>query len=249
MRKMFLFVLVIFALLASLGLSAVMAQEATPLPFGEYVEGELSSSTYEVFYSFEGSAGDVVSIEMFPKPGTYDLDPYIFLRDPSGQNIGENDDFGYPLSLVVAELPADGTYTILATRSGGSTGSSEGAYWIRVNQVELATPGSTYEATIQSDSEQDTPNLYFLRPAESGPVTIGFSQTVGDLFASVQVVTMDEDFGFAETVAELGNTSKVSSASMTLELEGGKLYVIRVDRSFLSFVFEESEATVTITIS
>lgn len=248
MRKMSLLVLVIAALLGIFSVGIVAAQDATPLVFDEYVEGELSNRAYEVKYTFEGNSGDVISIEMLPKPGTYDLDPYIILRNSEGDVLAENDDFGYPLSLIVAELPADGTYTILATRSGGSTGSSEGEYWLRVKHAVVAESGSALEATIYSDSDKDVPNLFVLRPTESGPVTITYSQTVGELFGSMEISTVDLTYGGQERIAELGNTSKVSKATLELELEGGIFYIINVSRSFSSFVFDEAEATITIGI-
>lgn len=248
MRKTVLFTLMAAALLMVMGMSVTAAQDKTPIEFGEYVEGEISNKDYEFKYTFEGEKGQLISVEMLPTPGTYDLDPYIILRDSDGDVIAENDDFGYPLSLVVAELPANETYTILATRSSGSTGSSEGGYWLRVNKVEPVTSGAKLEATITSDSEKETPNYYILRPEKSGPVTIGFSQDVNELFASVKVSTWNLDFGGEDTVAELGNTARVSQASLTVDLEADTFYVLRVERSFSSYSFDVEEATVQVTV-
>ncbi|MBL8119152.1 MAG: hypothetical protein JNJ78_16575 [Anaerolineae bacterium] len=245
MRKIVLFTLIL-ALLSIAGVNMIAAQDATALEFGQYVEGEITSNDYEFRYTFNGSAGDVVSVEMFPKPGTYDIDGYIFLRDPDGDVVAENDDYGYPLSLVVAELPADGEYTIVATRSGGSTGSSEGTYWLRVSQVEIVEPGSSVEATITSNYDEELPNLFYLKPEASGPVTITFAQEVSELFGSLEVSGWDE-YGKV-TFANLDNTAKVSAATITLDLEAGEFYVLNVARSFSSYVFDEVESVVTITV-
>ena len=85
-------------------------------------------------------------------------------------------------------------------------------------------------------------------PAMSGPVTIGFSQDVNELFASVKVSTWNLDFGGEDTVAELGNTARVSQASLTVDLEADTFYVLRVERSFSSYSFDVEEATVQVTV-
>lgn len=246
MRKTILFTLLAVALL--MGMSITAAQDKASLAFGEFVEGEITNKAYEVKYVFKGEKGQIVSIQMLPTPGTYDLDPYLILRDSDGDILAENDDFGYPLALVVAELPANETYTVLATRNGGSTGESVGGFWLRADQVEPVKSGAKLEATITSNSEAETPNFFILRPEKSGPMTIGFSQDVGELFASLKVSTWNVDFGGEETVAELGNTAKVSQASLTVDLAADVFYVLRVDRSFGSFAFDAVDATIQVTV-
>ncbi|MEZ4669467.1 MAG: hypothetical protein R3E39_16290 [Anaerolineae bacterium] len=248
MRKTLLFTLMAAVLLSLLGMSMVAAQDKTPITFGEYVEGSITNKDYEFKYTFEGEKGQIVAVEMLPTPGTYDLDPYIILRDSDGDVLAENDDFGYPLSLVVAELPANETYTILATRSSGSTGTSEGSYWLKASLVEPVTSGAKIEATIVSDSEKATPNYYIMRPESSGPLTVGFSQDISDLFASVKVSTWNTSYGGEDTIAELDNTAKVTNASFTVDLDGGTFYVLRVDRAFGSYSFVVDEATVKVTL-
>src|SRR5574337_1217495 len=119
MRKVFIVGFILLTLLSVLGISAVAAQDKTPIEFGQWVEGTLSDATYEAKYTFSGTKGQIILVEMIPKPGTYDLDPALVLRNSDGDIIGQNDDFSYPLSVVVAELASDDTFTVLATRSGG----------------------------------------------------------------------------------------------------------------------------------
>jgi hypothetical protein len=62
--------------------------------------------------SFEGRRGALVTITVRHPPGE-DTDPYVWLRDPDGRRIAEDDDSGGNLdSLIIAELPADGTYEV-----------------------------------------------------------------------------------------------------------------------------------------
>lgn len=238
----------VFLVTVVFGVAVVAAQDKTPIELGAWTEGELTNNEYEIKYTFSGKAGQIVSVEMMPKPGTYDLDPYIVLRDSDGDVLGQNDDFSYPLALVVAELPADEEYTVLATRSGGSTGSSEGAFWVRVSQVELVEKGASLEATLTSNSEKAVPSVFVIRPPENSSYKIGFSQEVGDLTAALRVIQWDgSDYG-GTNVISLDDTSKVSEATFTVQLDGGGFYAIVVREGF-SFVFDEVEATVNVTVN
>ncbi|MBN8620589.1 MAG: hypothetical protein J0L63_16875, partial [Anaerolineae bacterium] len=71
-------------------------------------------------------------------------------------------------------------------------------------------------------------------------------QEVGDLFGSLEVSGWDE-YGKV-TFANLDNTAKVSTATITLDLEAGEFYVLNVARSFGSYVFDEVEAVITLTV-
>lgn len=248
MRKTFLLTLMTVALLMLVSMSVATAQDKTPIDLGKFVEGEISNKEYEIKYTFKGEKGEIVSVQMLPAAGTYDLDPYLILRDSDGDILAENDDFGYPMALVVVELPANETYTILATRNGGSTGESVGGFRIRVDKVEPVTSGAKLEATILSDSEKEVPNFFILHPAKSGSVTIGFSQDVNELFGSLKVSTWNVDYGGEEIIAELGNTAKISRANLTVDLESDRFYVIRVERSYSSYAYDIDEATILVTV-
>lgn len=248
MRKTLIMSMLLVVIMGVFGIGMAAAQDKIAIEPGQYVEGELTNSAYEVKYTFEGKAGQLVMVEMLPKPGTYDLDPAVILRDSDGDILGQNDDWAYPLSLVVVELSSDEEYTILATRNGGSTGSSEGAYWIRLTFVEALTSGSKVEATLTSDSEKETPNLYVVRPTESGPVTFTLSQEPGDLYAALELAKWEDDSYGGTTAFELSDSATLTKASFTVNLEADTIYVLNVSRSFSAYSFDPVEATVTVGI-
>lgn len=240
--------LMILMLSAMMRVGSTAAQEApVPLTLDEFVEGTLTETDFEDTYTFAGEAGQLILIEMLPKPGTFDIDGYLSLADADGNVLAENDDFNFPLALVVAELPAGGDYTIRATRSGFSAGSTVGEYILRARAVEPLAAGTTVEATITSDLEADLPSLFVLRPAESGPVRLIFRQTVGDLYAALRVSRWQNN-SFSADLANLENTRRVAEAALTVELEAGGFYILSITRSFTSFVFEVVEATVSLTV-
>lgn len=80
---------------------------------GEIDEGDPQSRVYRGWYepvTFQGSAGDEVSVDM-----TSDDDTYLILLAPNGTVLAENDDFRGLDSHVEADLEVDGQYTIIAT--------------------------------------------------------------------------------------------------------------------------------------
>lgn len=73
----------------------------------------------EAVYTFAGQAGQVVTITL----DSEDFDPVLFLQTATGEEIAFNDDFGGSLnSRIVTELPADGTYRVVARSYSGNGG-------------------------------------------------------------------------------------------------------------------------------
>jgi hypothetical protein len=156
--------------------------------------------------------------------------------------------------LVVVQLPEDGDYTILATRSGGATGSSEGDYYLTVEKVEPLASGSTVEATLYSDYEKQVPSVFYLVPEEDGPVKLSYSQEISDLYGSLRIQetpdwSNDPSDSYYTYVLDLGDTTRVSDATFSLDLQAGHIYVIAINVGFGSYSFDTEEATVTLTVS
>ncbi|MCU4743621.1 hypothetical protein [Natronoglomus mannanivorans] len=98
------------------------------IEYGDTVSGELDETDrylesnfngYHETYSFEGSEGDVVSIEMRPED-KYANDADLNLYDPNDERIAYTSTFdGDEGNMVISreELPQDGEYTIVATSS------------------------------------------------------------------------------------------------------------------------------------
>lgn len=77
-------------------------------------------------HTFEGTAGNTVTIRMQSEA----FDTVLALLGPNGTELATNDDADRSLnSRIVYELPSNGTYTILARSFGGSGGT----YTVTVN--------------------------------------------------------------------------------------------------------------------
>lgn len=83
------------------------------------IETEGTIVPAESVHTFEGQAGQMVTIIL----ESADFDPVVTLQNAAGEEIAFNDDFGGSLnSRLVAELPANGTYRVVARSYSGGGG-------------------------------------------------------------------------------------------------------------------------------
>jgi thiol-disulfide isomerase/thioredoxin len=125
---------------------------ARAINYGATITSSISDEVYEEFYTFDGSAGDVVTIRMFNVTGTQ-LDTLLILQGPDGGELARNDDMSNVSSNSLIEeftLPQDGQYTIIATRYNGAEGETVGIYQLL---LRLTAPEGEEEA---ENSDTDT---------------------------------------------------------------------------------------------
>jgi hypothetical protein len=233
MRKALLLILAALFMVSVVGVTA--AQDATPLTLGEAVEGEITNDEFEILYSFEGSAGQVALIQMWQSPDAEEyVDTELILQGPSGSDIasGPGDPALYSQATIAMELPEDGTYTIIATRYEGRTGESVGPFVLVANIVEPLVAGSKVDATIYGyDSDlRNVPQQYVVQG--SGATKISFTQEIDDLFPDLKLYPWVDGEEYSTPLFTLDDTSKVSSAVVSVELEDGALYILTVRDSF-----------------
>jgi hypothetical protein len=101
---------------------AAMAQCGGGIGFWAQVAGEIPYGGASCPYTFFGSEGDTVTINMVRQEPS--LDPLLVLVDPGGAVVASDDDSGGDRnSLLSYRLPGSGTYTIIAGSYGnGSAG-------------------------------------------------------------------------------------------------------------------------------
>lgn len=230
MRSVTWMVSVLALCLGVLQAGVASAQEKTQLKLGEFVYGTINDQIYEVSYSFSGKKGDVVTLEMLPDPANHgDLNTAVELRDSSGETLAHNDLFSWPLSLVVAELPEDGMYQAVATRSDGSFGKTSGDYMFRLSFPTLVDRGTNIDAKVNSDVNAP-PLIYILRPVKDMPLQFNFRQQGGDLYASLTVLRWLPN-EYPETVVNLDGTSGLNRAQLFTDLTAGYFYVLVVQQA------------------
>ncbi|MBT9314939.1 trypsin-like peptidase domain-containing protein [Leptothoe spongobia] len=92
----------------------------------------LPDNSYFNAYTFEGHAGQRISIDM----NSNQVDSYLLLYGPNQEYLGENDNNGNSLNAhIEITLPTDGTYFVFANSSGAS---EQGQYELRISSLGSA---------------------------------------------------------------------------------------------------------------
>jgi hypothetical protein len=143
--------------------------------YGGAVDGELTPDVPAHIWEFEGQEGDHITIEMDALGG--ELDPYLLLLAMSEDDLlallelsdddlefleayttdtgsflaGDDDGGGDLNSLIATQLPADGTYYVVATSC--CTAGSSGEYLLALDFV----PGA--EPSAEQPPDDDTPYI------------------------------------------------------------------------------------------
>ncbi len=121
-----------------------------PLAYGQQVEGIVTDERPGAYYVFQAAANDQVVIHMAAQDG--DLDSFLYLYGPNGEIVGQDDDSGGSLDAELAVvIPAEGNYTILATRFGRQNGSSMGSYLLSLTSPSHAGSPSILEQSVQGE--------------------------------------------------------------------------------------------------
>lgn len=119
------------------GIEERLAQ-AVPLQAGALQTGLLTSADPVDVFSFAGSAGEVVNIELSATSGS--LDTLLQLLNSDGTVLAANDDLadGSSTNSAISDFAvlADGDYRIVATRYGKEVGGTEGHYEILLTSLE-----------------------------------------------------------------------------------------------------------------
>lgn len=107
------------------------------IEYNEEITGEITDDEYFVFFCFNGSEGDELTIDVHATSG--DLDTRLFLTDVEvTETLAENDDreSGNTDSLIEFTLEEDGAYLVAVGRYEGEEGTSEGEFELIIDGPE-----------------------------------------------------------------------------------------------------------------
>ncbi len=173
------------------GRTLTVTTTGTALRVGDVVSGEISDAQPRILYTIALEAGQSVTFTMERTSGQ--LDSYLILRDPNGDEVARNDDAaatvgssGLNAQIANYRVFIGGTYTLEATRWQQESGSSSGRFWLTVEQGVAPAAGQTLEVgsvvTGSIDAEQYAVEYPVVLTAGQA-VTFTMVRTDGDLDA------------------------------------------------------------------
>ena len=189
----------------------------SPITLGQTLTGALATGdcklddgTFIDFYSFNGTAGQPVSISL----NSTAFDTYLFLLDPEGNIIEQNDDSG---SGSNSRIPIDSGVIILPLT---------GQYRIGANSFDVAT--GAYSITLDP------------RAANCATTAINYNQTVSGMLTSSDCgVNFDQDFYYTDLYTFSGTAGQ--QISITMRSTAVDSYLILTPPSGVSPVFNDDD--------
>lgn len=198
-----LFALLILALVPSLALAQ---DDGGAIAYGDTVTGNITDDAPEVTFTFEGQAGDVITIAM--EAVESNLDSYLILRDAAGEQLAFNDDTSGTLNSLIGPyiVPEDGTYTVTATRCCGGSGNSTGAFELTLRAVVVPTIGADESFTVTLDAETPAEFAFFSAEDVADVVRVDAVRVNGDGAFSVEVSDQSGRGYFGRGIDQTGST-------------------------------------------
>jgi hypothetical protein len=238
------FLRVLLVATLALMLVAVVQAQDTPIAYGETVAGEISSRTFEVAYAFEGEAGDIALITLTPDDIYEGFDePALLLLNADGDVLVSIDAI-FANAILVHELEASGTYTIIATRQDGRSGESEGAYTLSLSRLDLLE----VNVPVEGSASATTSSTYAVR--SSTPVDLRYVYNSGALVPALVVNAINNEFAFDNNLDEVVTVTGSTITRVTVGIpETDTLYVVTVGVGPFYFSFSDEEETVEYTLT
>ncbi|HRE46947.1 MAG TPA: hypothetical protein PLD47_04420 [Aggregatilineales bacterium] len=160
--------------------SAPPEKPPIPLPIGETLSGTIHAEAVTVTYVISGRVGESLVIHMDAAAGSA-LDPALILLAPDGRRLAQNDDRAS--GLVQATIPytftKEGRYTVIATRSGGESGTTSGDYTLRVERRAVAatlTPHGELASETPSAAQTAVPAITSIAYGASAQGTLSSAE-------------------------------------------------------------------------
>lgn len=223
--------LIVLFMLILLLLPVVLVQAQEALEPGTILNGEITDATFEIEYTFTGVADSVIVVEMNAVDTFGELDsPILILLDSSGSVVVDTtNNFDYGRAILVTQLPADDTYTLLATRQDGRAGTSLGEYTLELIVPSLIASGEKATGSVSSEGRPE----YYVINADSDFV-LNYTKNAGDFNPEIAVGVLNEYNSGLDDYATA--TGKLENIAMG-DIDAG-LYVVEVKEALFDFNFD-----------
>lgn len=173
------------------------------LRFGQSVVESISDTQPQREFVFSALRGEVITIKM--KRITGDLDATLVLTDAAGSVLLTNDeDSDAPgtsdAGINLYRVRESGNFVIIATRYGGSAGTSEGAFSLSLDRLDGSEVGLTpdlpvllgYNESVTGTITKEAPTRYYQIEIRTGTtLVIEVRRTKGTLDPTVTLLSAD----------------------------------------------------------
>lgn len=130
--------------------TGVLSEQGSTLRFGDSVIDTVSNTNPQVYYTFQATEGDILTVEMVRASGT--LDPYLQVVNSDRFVIADNDDqIGSDTKnarINTLLIESTGTYIIVASRYGGVAGDSAGSFALTIDEADNSGIGNSSLAPL-----------------------------------------------------------------------------------------------------
>ncbi|MBZ0275192.1 MAG: PPC domain-containing protein, partial [Anaerolineae bacterium] len=201
----------------------------TPAAYGDAIQGSFDGSAPAVYYSFTGTSGDVVSLNV-----TSNLDTTLTVNDPNNYQAAFDDDggAGYNPEINQLILSATGTYTVIVGSYGGSV---VGDFTLTINGAQPRSLDESAQQVELSDKRQQE-SLVFTGTA--GQTVTVVAQIISSSDSATPTLDIQQNgSSLAYQTLEAGST--VMRTDVTVPADG-LVTVIVSDYSYTPVVIEVS---------
>ncbi len=185
--------------------------------YGGQVSGQITNNKPRSVYFFDGSRGEVISINLTTTSG--DLDPVLVVTDGNGTVLASQDDSkgSRDVSIGALSVPQSSRYYIVVGRFGYALGSTTGGFQLDVERIGVSSASGSalrYGDSVINNITNMQPQVYYSFQAQRGDIIdIRMLRDSGNLDAYLQVVDSK-----AFVVAD--NDDILGSGSLDAEING-----------------------------
>ncbi len=192
-RKIVVFLLVLLTVLPTLAQDNANTVTVTDISYDTVQQDTITNGAFYDWWRIQANAGDLMVIDMGGSDG---LAPLIGLLDPSRNLVTKSKDGEVNQSVTLEyTVPADGEYTIVATRVGNESGTSTGRYALRVRRANppTETTNNQYEDVTFACQDFEATSVLSLHFADDPRPKLGYRITVYGIDGFIPVIRLNFD--------------------------------------------------------
>ncbi len=214
-------------------------EQPTAIAVGQMVTGRIDDDNYAVEYALTLQAGQVVTITM--QRASNELDPLLYVFSPTGAELARNDDAEVTVggSFVNAQIvdftaPADGVYTIRATRFREANGPTVGNFELSVAEGGGQAPSNPIAigSSVTGEIAEGVHTVDYTIALSAGQIiTVTMEALSGNLDTYLQINAVDgRELAYNDDAAAMVGDNSFNSQIVNFTAPADGTYTIQATR-------------------